>query len=183
MRRPRNPARRGAPASPARVAARLIPPLPALLPPRRVAGRAGRLRGAEVGAPRLRGVRRFGSVSPRERGGAEEGETRAAERPFQERRGAGGAGSSRCAPDGAARGTLRERQRERGGHRPARRGAAGASGRPRGRGLAGVWRGWTGRECRCGALTVAVGLVFCRRPRPRLPWDRATKRTLPASVV
>lgn len=65
MRRPHSPARSGAPASPTRAAARLIPALPLLLPPRRVPGREGRLRGTEVGAtpaPRSAAVR--GCASP-----------------------------------------------------------------------------------------------------------------------
>lgn len=92
MRRPHSPARSGAPASPTRAAARLISPLPPLLPPRRVPGREGRLRGTEVGAapaPRsaaVRGVPPPGAGAGWGRGG---GETRAAGRPFQGRRAEG----------------------------------------------------------------------------------------------
>lgn len=151
MRRPRSPARRGAPASPAR----LMP----LFHPR---SRPAAFRAEQGGSaarrserPRLRGVPRSGVCLPR-RGGAEEGETRTAGRPFQGRRGAGDAGSRLAGP--AARtgtvplrarrrrsGPLRARPAEAVGERRAlssrARGLRLLGEAPRARAGGGVWRG------------------------------------------
>lgn len=173
------------------------PPLPPLLPPRRVPGRVGRLRGTEVGAPPAPRGAAVRGVSPR---GGGRGRRRSG-RPFQGRSGEGARVRGRRDPAARAgtvpshvrrrrSGPLRahsgNRRRERGGHCPAGRAGPGAS-----REDPAVW-GWlgsvagagsAGRGFGCGTVSVAVGLVFCRRPRPRLPRDRAAQRTLAASAV
>lgn len=98
-------------------------------------------------------------------------------------------GPSRCTPYGAARGRSGHAAEEAVGDRRTLCGSAGGRRRlrevPRARaswGLA-AGTGSTGRGCSCGAMIIAVGLVFCRRPRPRLLRDRSAEGTLAASVV